>query len=111
MKLQTLKPIIQTIKSAVAVMNPDSWRTDKQTSAQRGYGYKWQQARIGYLRNHPLCVYCEREGRIKAASLVDHKIPHRGNMKLFWDSDNWAALCSHCHNTTKAAEERAAGLR
>ena len=111
MKLQTLKPIIQTIKSAVAVMNPDSWRTDKQTSAQRGYGYKWQQAREGFLRKHPLCVYCEREGRIKAASVVDHKIPHRGNMEVFWDSEQWQSLCSTCHSSVKAIEEREAGLR
>ena len=111
MKLQQLKSTVQTIASSVPVIQAGSWRTDGQTSAQRGYGYKWQQARIGFLRKHPLCAYCEREGRINAASVVDHIAPHRGNMKVFWDSENWQSLCSECHNTTKAAEERAAGLR
>ena len=111
MKLQTLKPIIQTIKSAVAVMNPDSWRTDKQTSCERGYNYKWQQARAGFLRKHPLCVYCEREGRVTAATVVDHIVPHCGDMKAFWDFGNWQSLCKPCHDSVKAIEERSAGLR
>ncbi len=77
------------------------------TSTQRGYGYKWQQARAGWLSKHPLCVYCEREGRVMAASVVDHIIPHRGDMTLFWASDtNWQGLCATCHNTTKSREER-----
>lgn len=111
MKLQQLKSTVQTIASSVPVMQPDSWRTDKQTSAQRGYNYKWQQAREGFLRKHPLCVYCERNGMVTAATVVDHIIPHRGDMKLFWISDNWQSLCSTCHSSVKAKEERAAGLR
>ena len=92
-------------------MQPDSWRTDKQTSAQRGYGDKWQQAREGFLRRHPLCVYCEREGKVTAADTLDHIVPHRGDMVKFWDHDNWQSLCSTCHSSVKAKEERAAGLR
>lgn len=92
-------------------MQPDSWRTDKQTSAQRGYGYKWQQAREGFLRRHPLCVYCELDGRVTAADTLDHIVPHRGDMVKFWDHDNWQSLCSTCHSSVKAKEEREAGLR
>lgn len=105
-KLQTLKPRLQTVGSRVATMQPGSWRTDKQTSSQRGYGYKWQKAREAYLSKHPLCVYCEREGRVTAATVVDHKVPHRGDMKLFWDSDNnWQSLCKPCHDSVKQREE------
>ena len=28
---------------------------------------------------------------------LDHIIPHRGDRKLFWDRDNWQALCKSCH--------------
>ncbi|AHF68698.1 HNH endonuclease [Pseudomonas cichorii JBC1] len=79
------------------------------TSSQRGYGYKWQKARERYLLDHPVCVYCERQGLTVAASVVDHKIPHRGDQDLFWSQDNWQSLCKPCHDSVKQAEE-AAGL-
>jgi 5-methylcytosine-specific restriction endonuclease McrA len=75
------------------------------TSAQRGYGYKWQQARKGWLRKHPLCVMCQRRGRVTPATLVDHIEPHRGDMTLFWDRDNWQSLCKPCHDSDKARIE------
>ena len=81
------------------------------TSAQRGYGYKWQQARAGYLAKHPLCVECERQGRVVAATDVDHIIPHRGDMDLFWDSSNWQPLCHPCHSAKTAREDGGLGNR
>ena len=65
------------------------------------YGHKWRKRRLAFLAEHPLCVMCEREGRITAADTVDHKTPHKGDLKLFWDENNWAALCSSCHSSTK----------
>lgn len=106
MKLTTLKPRLKIPASKLAVINPGSWRTDKQTSCERGYGYKWQQARKAFLRSHPLCVYCERDGRLTAASVVDHIEPHRGDMVKFWDSGNWQSLCHHCHDSVKQRLER-----
>jgi 5-methylcytosine-specific restriction enzyme A len=105
MALKTLKPRIATLGSKLPVMQPGSWRTDKQNSAQRGYGYKWQKAREAYLSKHPLCVYCEREGRVTPATVVDHIEAHRGDMKLFWDSSNWQSLCATHHSSTKQREE------
>lgn len=106
-KLQSLKPRLQSIGNRLATMQPGSWRTNKQTSAQRGYGYKWQKAREQHLREHPLCVYCERDGRVTAATVVDHKIPHRGDMTLFWDRSNWQSLCATHHSRDKQREEAA----
>jgi len=54
---------------------------------------------------HPLCVYCEREGRVSAGCIVDHIIPHRGDMVLFWDRSNWQSLCKPCHDIVKKREE------
>ncbi len=62
-------------------------------------------AREQFLREHPLCAYCEAEGRAVAASVVDHKVPHRGDQDLFWDRGNWQSLCSTCHSSTKQREE------
>lgn len=76
------------------------------TSAQRGYGYKWQKARAGHLRSHPLCVMCERKGRLVAAIIVDHVVPHRGDMQVFWDQSNWQSLCKLCHDGHKQRLEK-----
>lgn len=70
------------------------------------YTYRWQQARAGFLRKHPLCVNCQRQGLIAAASVVDHIKPHRGDMGLFWDRNNWQPLCENCHNSWKQRLEK-----
>lgn len=82
-----------------------SWRSDKRTSADRGYGYAWQQARARYLEAHPLCVMCEAEGKVTLAGVVDHKTPHKGDESLFWDEGNWQSLCKRHHDTDKAEQE------
>lgn len=72
------------------------------SSAQRGYDYAWQKARIAWLHNHPLCVFCEKAGMVVEANVVDHIIPHKGDKFLFWDSENnWQSLCAPCHDITK----------
>lgn len=95
------------------------------TAAQRGYGSRWQRARAGWLAVHPLCAMCERAGRITAADVVDHIVPHRMAWALasgdadaiaaararFWDRDNWQSLCKAHHDSTKQAAERAAQRR
>lgn len=85
----------------------------RETANERGYTYRWQQARDGWLRNHPICVHCELEGRINRFDLeVDHIIPHKGNMDLFWDvygerypGAGWQTLCSHHHGIKTATED------
>lgn len=91
--------------SPVPIQVPGSWRTSDATSDHRGYGAAWQAARLQWLRKHPLCVYCEREGIIRSGNTVDHIIPHRGNQDLFWDRSNWQTLCATHHNRDKQREE------
>lgn len=81
------------------------------TSAKRGYGYKWQQARKGYLAKHPLCVECEASGRVTPATDLDHVIPHKGDMALFWDRSNWQGLCRTHHSAKTAREDGGFGNR
>ena len=69
-------------------------------SAERGYNERWRKARATFLRRSPLCIECG-----KPATVVDHIIPHRGDTALFWDSDNWAAMCAQCHNRKTARGE------
>jgi len=76
----------------------------RESASKRGYTSQWRKARIGYLAKHPLCVTCQDSGIVRAATVVDHVTPHKGNFNLFWDSDNWQALCKQCHDTKTASE-------
>jgi len=74
------------------------------TSSERGYNARWRKARLIYLGKHPLCVECEKEGKAEPGTIIDHIIPHKGDMKLFWDTSNWQGLCKR-HHDIKTAEE------
>lgn len=105
-KLPTLAPRLKQVPTQrVPVLNPGHWRTEGMTSSQRGYGYKWQKARARFLAAHPLCVMCEAEGRVTVATVVDHKIPHRGDQRIFWDESQWQPLCATHHSSHKQREE------
>lgn len=75
------------------------------TATARGYDSKWRKESKAFLAL-PENRYCACGcGRI--ADCVDHKIPHRGNMKLFWDRKNWQPLASSpCHTSRKQSLER-----
>lgn len=105
MKIPTLKPTLSVLSPSLPTVGRKSWRAGKTTN-ERGYTYRWQQARKRFLFSNPLCVYCQRENRVELATVVDHKVPHGGNQELFWNQDNWQALCTYCHNSLKQREER-----
>lgn len=85
-----------------AKSNSDS----RPSAAKRGYNSQWRKARNIYLKEHPLCAYCMKEGKFTKATVVDHIIPHRGDDKLFWDESNWQPLCKSCHDKKTMTEDR-----
>lgn len=78
---------------------------ERKGANERGYTYKWQKASKAFLARHPLCVMCQHNGIVKAAEVVDHIKPHRGNQILFWDKKNWQPLCKKCHDRKTATED------
>lgn len=42
--------------------------------------------------------------------IVDHKIPHRGDERLFWDVENLQAVSFDYHETVKKKMERSGDL-
>lgn len=79
----------------------------------RGYTYRWQQDSQAFLLLHPLCQCedCARLGRFRPSKVVDHKVPHRGDMNLFWDRSNWQAMAKQCHDAKTAREDGGMGNR
>jgi 5-methylcytosine-specific restriction protein A len=78
---------------------------DSRSASTRGYGRKWQKASKAFLVSHPLCEECLRHGRYTKATVVDHIVPHRGDSKMFWDRNNWRALCKRCHDQKTGRED------
>ncbi|MHA7342488.1 HNH endonuclease [Burkholderia pseudomallei] len=89
-------------------MTAERRRVDEQRGSanERGYTHRWRKAREHYLRLHPLCecAECRAAGHITPAQVVDHIIPHRGDMRLFWDQSNWQAMSKRCHDRKTARE-------
>lgn len=75
------------------------------SSAARGYGSKWQRLRNRFIAQHPICQECQRRGIIKAATDVDHIIPHHGDTELLYDEANLQSLCHECHSRKTARED------
>ena len=88
---------------------PGEYDARRGSAAARGYGWRWQKARDAWLREHPLCVMCERDGAVTAAVVVDHIIAHKGDVALFWDRGNWQSLCKRHHDREKHSVERGRG--
>lgn len=70
------------------------------------HGGRYRAARDAFMAEHPLCALCGAP-----SSDLDHKKPHKGDLRLFWDTDNWQALCAGCHSRKTAEEDGGFGNR
>jgi len=66
---------------------------------------QWQALRRQQLTMKPLCAECLRAGKYTLASEVDHVIPHRNDLQLFFDPANLQSLCRSCHSSKTARED------
>ena len=79
---------------------------NRPSARARGYDSKWSKESKAFL-SFPENAHCAC-GCGRPADMVDHIIPHRGDMKLFWNRSNWQALASSpCHNSRKQSKEKA----
>lgn len=59
-----------------------------------------------YLRStYCVCRDCKTRPFPLYASVVDHVVPHKGDMKLFWDRNNWQSMNKKCHDKKTAHED------
>lgn len=68
---------------------------------------RWRRLRVEVLEAADYmcqCEACALEGRATAANTVDHRIPHRGDPRLFWDRANLQAMSAECHSAKTARE-------
>lgn len=65
-----------------------------------------KQARPAQLSRQPYCERCLRQGLKVKATVVNHRIPHRGNWALFIDPSNHESTCKPCHDSAIQREEK-----
>ena len=70
------------------------------TSAQRGYGGRWQRLREMVLRDRPYCARCHAEGRVVMATDVHHIVAKRNGGQDI--QSNLEPLCHSCHSRVTA---------
>jgi 5-methylcytosine-specific restriction enzyme A len=65
---------------------------------------KWRRIRRIQLLAEPLCRLCAQRGIVTPADVVDHVIPHGGNVNNFW-LNPLQSLCKSCHDAGKRFED------
>lgn len=69
-------------------------------ASNKRYGRSWKRIRDRYIKAHPLCEECNKNGRIKAAEEVHHILPlSKGGGN---EISNLMALCKSCHSKITA---------
>lgn len=77
-------------------------RYGRTPTMKRQYNGAWPAIRRRYIRAHPLCEECKREGHITAAAEVHHITPLAAGGTH--DEANLMALCKECHSRITARE-------
>lgn len=74
---------------------------------RRWYSTKrWRLRKAQQLARVPWCEPCKLLGRSRPATIPNHKIPHRGDPRLFWHGE-LESCCKPCHDAMiQAAEAR-----
>ena len=71
---------------------------------------RWKDTRAYILAEQPFCVDCEKEGRVTAATDVDHinnltNIYKSGDFDEAYNIDNLQPLCKRCHGAKTRKED------
>lgn len=67
---------------------------------------KWQSIRARQLSTQPLCAACKMDGRITAASHVDHVFPWQVIGQQAFVRNLFQSLCPECHGIKSGLEKR-----
>jgi 5-methylcytosine-specific restriction protein A len=70
---------------------------------------QYRQAAKTNLQSHPWCcdpldrhrhtiAYRMNPGQPVPATVLGHRIAHKGDERLFWDQSNWIPLCKPCNS-------------
>lgn len=75
------------------------------TPAERGYDSDWRKVRDVFIQEHPLCLFCEDEGKVTPAEVVDHIVSISEDPSLRLVKTNLRSLCKRHHDSRTAREQ------
>ena len=88
------------------------YRSPEAQAYRKMYGTAaWRAARSAHLSTHPLCDICQQDGKVTAATVVNHRKPHKGDWSLFIDPSNHQSLCKPHHDGYTQSAERTGRLK
>lgn len=102
-------PLIAAAPSRIAVNRDPHGHSPAAEPWRQWYGtQRWKRLRRAVLVRDGFTCQCGCDVVANASELVaDHKTPHRGDPRLFWDPENIQTLRkSPCHDAHKQAQER-----
>jgi 5-methylcytosine-specific restriction protein A len=86
------------------LISQKEYNATRRTGQEFYNSIQWRRLRNWYIRQHPLCAACKKDGLIVNAKIVDHVIPVKdGGDKL--NETNLQSLCTFHHNQKTAREE------
>lgn len=116
-RLSSLAPRLGRLSAGRVRLAASPAEVDRNRNAQpwrRWYSLKrWKLLRLDVLRRDRFTCQWPGCGRLEPDTsklVADHRVPHRGDERLFWDIGNLWTLCKPCHDGAKQAEEARAGL-
>ena len=65
---------------------------------------RWQRIRKAQLDAEPLCARCLAMEVVEPATVVHHKVPHKGDETLFWQGP-FESLCKPHHDSEAQLED------
>lgn len=67
---------------------------------------RWKRLRVQQLTRQPYCQCAHHAGQKVPAEVVDHKKPHKGDLRLFFNVANLQSMTKECHDRFKQSQER-----
>ena len=78
------------------VMDKQYNQYERDPKSNKRYGRSWKRIRDRFIKAHPLCEECQKQGKLTPAEEVHHILPlSKGGCN---EMSNLMALCKSCHS-------------
>ncbi len=102
--MPTRIPYARTSAQSPASKAAEYKRRPEYAEAHRFYNSTaWRKLRAMFLRANPLCVDCEKLGRVTPATEVHHVKDRRDHPESALSPENLEGLCKRCHNRRRGS--------
>ena len=108
-RLRTLPGRLETLKPRLTVLaSGDKGRVQAAPWREWYNTTRWRKLRLAIFKRDMFTCQWPGCGRVEGDTsqlVADHREPHRGDERLFWDEGNLQTLCKPCHDGPKALAE------